>query len=286
MIRRQNFGMNSTNGSFNSRINQLNQLSMRNKLMRENNINTIKRKTLGLQSAREAILADLKKDIEKLDPNNGVLIRPYERKQEWKEYHKAYFNTILNDIVEANKERNKIDEWILIKNFLVLFYKIVTGKELFENTKPNYGYLLQKWLVVTKSLYDGVDVVDNTGKVIYTTPPLFIDSDEFKKFQKDALNSKARKIEEMNNWIQGLGLGNNQFDNYLNKKTSTSAYSEKREKYVKEWMDLFKRYYLLKDQEEEKRLDDNTDNDNTTKVEPVKKEVQVVSNFDDDIDMF
>lgn len=286
MIRRQNFRMSNSNGSFNSRINQLNQLSMQNKLARENNANIIRRQTLGLQSAREAALAELRKDAEKLGFNNGVEIPVYRRKQEWKEYHKAFFKTILDDIVEASKERNKIDEWILIKNFLVLFYKIVTGKDLFEGTKPNYGFLLQKWLIATKSVYDGVDVVDNTGKVIYTTPPLFIDIEEFKEFQKDALNNKVKKIEEMNNWIQGLGLGNSQFDQYVEKKKINRASSEKREKYVKEWMDIFKRYYLLKDQNENEQPTNINSKDVNVKTESVKKENIVTHQPDEDLDMF
>ena len=284
MTRRQNFGMNNFNSSFNSRINQLNRLSMQNKIARENNVNTIRRQTLGLQSAREAALAEIGNEI---DPNNGITVQTRRKKAEWTESQKAYFKSIIDDIIEAERERNRIDEWVLIKKFLVLFYKIVTGKELFKELKPNYTLLLQKWFAISLSPYKGVDVVDTTGRVIYTTPPLFINIDQLKEFQNDAALKKIEKVQEMNNWIQGVG--DRQFDKYITQKHVSKASAKDREEYVRQWMDVFRRYFLLKDQnddENEQSANNDSNVNDTVKTEPIKSQVEKVNQPDDDLDFF
>lgn len=199
-------------------------------------------RTLGLQSAREAITGQ-PSNI-KLDFHNGVVPIPQTRRSNWTDYQINYFKQITANVIINGQGVNKLDEWIFYNSFLAMFYRIITGNDLFDHIDYDYDLLLQKWLYIAESPYKGVDIINQEGQVLYTTPPLFMNANQFKRFYKNKQNNEIlSNIENVQKYMGEVGYKH--IEKFLYSEKIERVSPEERKAYADDWEKIFARYGLI-----------------------------------------
>ena len=132
-------------------------------------------------------------------------------------------------------ERKQLPEHLFVSNFLPVFSGAISIDKV-----PDF---MSVWVSITGSPGSGLDIIDNSGKVLFTVPPIF-DSTFIDPNRKDGSMNFAEIIHfaKMHNGISPH-LERSVFVSNIQKKLDAmQKNSPTFAKNINLWIDIFKRY--------------------------------------------
>ena len=170
-----------------------------------------------------------------------------------KRYHEQIYGGVIDDIYDKLVLDKKVRPTISERHFVAVYLPIFTSRVAQGMDNP-YHLGISTWVNdIARSHFNSVDVIDDSGKVLFTVPPL-ADSRIIKsKYRERRGLSKAVNTHLlMEGKVPMEVLTRTKNEDYYNAAGAMTDGDVQNDEYREAWLNIFRRYNVLPKEEVEK----------------------------------